>query len=179
MGSPLRFREQGVRGKTTVQVLRRSSALKARHICALSNVAIGISERQVVVVTPRSKGIDGPWELEEIARVNGDTFDSIATNLGYRNGRIVGIESCGKGRPSVVRIFNFQTFVATEPPRNVRKLIVGLPFLARHVRRARRCMTGGDEQRNFLRGTGSTRALWRTVSLHGFNAAPAANSGLN
>lgn len=176
MGSPLRFREQGVRGKITVQVLRRSSALKARHICALSNVAIGISERQVVVMTPRSKGKDGPWELEEIARINGDSFDALAANLGYRNGRIVGIESCGKGRSSVVRIFNFQTFVATEPPRNVRKLIAGLPFLARHVRRARRCMTGGDEQLNFLRGTGSTRALWRPISS---NAASATSSGLN
>ena len=152
---------------------------RKRHICALSHVALGVSERQVVVMTPRSKGKDGPWELKEIARINGDTFDALATNLGYIGGRITGIESCGKGRPSIVRIFNFQTFVATEPPRNVRKLIAGLPFLAPYVRRARRCMTGGDEQLNFLRGTGSTRALWRPVLSSGSNAASATNSGLN
>ncbi|MEK7189793.1 MAG: hypothetical protein AAB666_02325 [Patescibacteria group bacterium] len=153
--------------------------MKERHICALTHVVLGVSERHVVVMTPRSRGKDGPWELEEIARINGDTFDALAANLGYTGGRITGIESCGKSRPSVVRIFNFQTFVATEPPRNVKKLIAGLPFLAPYVRRARRCMTGGDEQRNFLRGTGSTRALWRPVSSYGSNAASAASSGLN
>jgi hypothetical protein len=134
---------------------------KKRRFCVLTHVTLGVGEKQVIIITPRSRGKDGPWELEEVARINGDIFDALAANLGYRHGRITGIESCGNGRPSVMRIFNFQTFVATEPPRNVRRLIAGMPFLAPYVRRARRCMTGGDEQLNFLRGTGSMNALLR------------------
>lgn len=123
---------------------------------------MGVSERQVAVVVPTSpSGQEGPWELEEIARVNGDSFDAVMAKLGYDNGRIPGIEPSPSGKvwPSVVRRFHFQTFVAIQPQENVRQLVADLPFLAPFVQSTRRCISGGDEQRNLLRGCGSTRAL--------------------
>ena len=134
--------------------------------CALTNIRLGIAERQVVVVAPCSvSGRDGRWELREVARVNGDIFDAVAARLGYEGGRITGIEAGGRVWPAVVRRFYFQTFVAVEPLEKTTKLVAGLPFLASYVQDTRRCMTGGDEWMRFLRGTGSTRALRPAATL--------------
>lgn len=159
MGSPLEFREQGVRGKTTIQVLRRSSALKSK-VCALTNIVLGISERQVIIMAPYlPDGPDGPWELREVARVSGGVFDTSVASFG-RDGRITGMEPFGR-RTSSIRVFNFQTFVATRSEQDVQTLVERLPFLRYCVGTARRCMTDGDERVEFLRGTGSMNALLR------------------
>lgn len=167
MGSPLGIFAGKEFAEKTTHVLRRRSAVE-RRVCALTHLTLGIAERHVVVMVPVStSGQEGPWELEEIAYVRSDIFDAVIAEFGYEGGRIPGIEpsSSGKVWPSIVRRFHFQTFVATRPEEDVRRLVTGLPFLMPHLQTARRCMTGGDEQRNLLRGTGSTRALRPVATL--------------
>lgn len=137
-----------------------------RRVCALTHMTLGTAERQVIVMVPVSpSGRGSRWELQEIARVNGDFFDALAARLGFSGGQIPGIESISSGKvwplavPSAVRRFHFQTFVATRPEKEIQKLVATLPFLERHLQDAVDCMSDGDERRNLLRGTGSTRAL--------------------
>lgn len=130
-------------------------------VCALTNIALGVSERQVIIMAPYSPdGPDGPWELREVARVRGEAFDASVAGFG-RNGRIAGMEPLGR-RTSSIRVFNFQTFVAAKSEQDVKTLVGRLPFLRRCVGTARCCMTGGDERIKFLRGIGSMNALLRT-----------------
>lgn len=129
-------------------------------VCALTNIALGVSERQVIIMAPYSPdGQDGQWELREVARVSGEAFDASVASFG-RNGRIAGIEPLGQ-RTSSIRVFNFQTFVATRSEQEIQTLVGRLPFLRHCVGTARRCMTGGDERVKFLRGIGSMNALLR------------------
>jgi len=134
--------------------------LKGNKVCALTNIVLGTAEEQVIIMAPYSPdGSDGPWELKEVARVNGHAFDIRVSSFG-RNGRIHGVELGSRRSPSV-RIFNFQTFVATRSEQEIRTLVESLPFLRNCVGTARRCMSGGDERVKFLRGIGAMNALLR------------------
>lgn len=138
-----------------------------KRVCALTHMTLGTAERQVIVMVPVSSsgGRDSRWELQEVARVNGDSFDALAARLGFSGGRIPGIESISSGKvwpsavPSAMRRFHFQTFVAIRPKEETQQLVATLPFLARHLQDAVHCMSDGDKRRDFLRGAGSTQAL--------------------
>ncbi|MBI5022889.1 MAG: hypothetical protein HZC05_01840 [Candidatus Magasanikbacteria bacterium] len=134
--------------------------MKGNKVCALTNIALGVSEEQVIIMVPYSPdGSDGPWELKEVARISGSAFNSRVSSFG-RNGRIPGIELGSRKSPSI-RVFNFQTFAATRPEQDVHQLTERLPFLKRYISDVRRCMSGGDERVKFLRGIGSMNALLR------------------
>ena len=134
--------------------------MKGNKVCALTNIVLGTSEEQVIIMAPYSPdGSDGPWELKEVARVNGHAFNIRVSCFG-RHGRIPGIELGNRRSPSI-RIFNFQTFVVTRSEQEIKTLVGSLPFLRNCVGTARRCMTGGDERVKFLRGIGSMNALLR------------------
>ena len=43
--------------------------MKGNKVCALTNIVLGTSEEQVIIMAPYSPdGSDGPWELKEVAR---------------------------------------------------------------------------------------------------------------